>query len=42
MRRRRKIMRYRIFLRNALYQQLSLDRVDACFALQVQLQDPAQ
>ncbi|MDP3846089.1 MAG: catalase family protein [Pseudomonas sp.] len=30
------------FLRNALYQQLSVDRVDACFALQVQLQDPAQ
>ena len=30
------------FLRNALYQQLSLDRVDACFALQVQLQDPTQ
>ena len=29
------------FLRNALYQQLSLDRVPACFALQVQLQDPA-
>ncbi|MBX9912848.1 MAG: catalase family protein [Pseudomonadaceae bacterium] len=28
------------FLRNALYQQLSIDRVDACFALQVQLQDP--
>jgi hypothetical protein len=30
------------FLRNALYQQLSVDRVDACFALQVQLQDPTQ
>ncbi|MBX9756275.1 MAG: catalase family protein [Pseudomonadaceae bacterium] len=29
------------FLRNALYQQLSVDRVDACLALQVQLQDPA-
>ena len=28
------------FLRNALYQQLSLDRVPACFALQVQLQNP--
>ena len=28
------------FLRNALYQQLSLDRVPACFALQVQRQDP--
>ncbi|MDG9923005.1 MULTISPECIES: catalase family protein [unclassified Pseudomonas] len=27
------------FLRNALYQQLSLDRVPACFALQVQRQD---
>lgn len=30
------------FLRSALYQQLSLDRVPACFALQVQLQDPAR
>lgn len=29
------------FLRNALYQQLSVDRVEACFALQVQLQDPS-
>nr|WP_298147896.1 catalase family protein [uncultured Pseudomonas sp.] len=29
------------FLRNALYQQLSLDRVPACFALQVQRQNPA-
>lgn len=29
------------FLRNALYQQLSADRVDACFALQVQAQNPA-
>ena len=29
------------FLRSALYQQLSLDRVPACFALQVQKQDPA-
>jgi catalase len=28
------------FLRNALYQQLSLDRVPACFALQVQQQNP--
>ncbi|MBC9250801.1 catalase [Pseudomonas alcaligenes] len=28
------------FLRNALYQQLSLDRVPACFALQVQRQNP--
>lgn len=28
------------FLRNALYQQLSADRVDACFALQVQAQNP--
>lgn len=28
------------FLRTALYQQLSLDRVPACFALQVQRQDP--
>lgn len=28
------------FLRNALYQQLSLDRAPACFALQVQRQDP--
>ena len=28
------------FLRNALYQQLSLDRVAACFELQVQRQDP--
>jgi hypothetical protein len=28
------------FLRNALYQQLSVDRVDACFVLQVQVQDP--
>lgn len=28
------------FLRNALYQQLSLDRVPACFALQVQRQSP--
>ena len=28
------------FLRSALYQQLSLDRVPACFALQVQRQDP--
>ena len=27
------------FLRNALYQQLSLDRVPACFALQVQRQN---
>lgn len=27
------------FLRSALYQQLSLDRAPACFALQVQLQD---
>ena len=30
------------FLRNALYQQLSTNRIDACFALQVQLQDPSQ
>ena len=30
------------FLRNALYQQLSVDRIDACFALQIQLQDPTQ
>jgi catalase len=29
------------FLRNALYQQLSLDRVPACFALQVQRQNAA-
>lgn len=29
------------FLRNALYQQLSIERVDACLALQVQLQMPA-
>ncbi|MBS7660335.1 catalase family protein [Pseudomonas lalucatii] len=29
------------FLRSALYQQLSLDRVPACFALQVQKQNPA-
>lgn len=29
------------FLRNALYQQLSLDRVPACFALQIQRQNPA-
>lgn len=29
------------FLRSALYQQLSLDRVPACFALQVQRQNPA-
>lgn len=29
------------FLRGALYQQLSLDRMPACFTLQVQLQDPA-
>lgn len=29
------------FLRGALYQQLSLDRVPACFALQVQRQNPA-
>lgn len=29
------------FLRNALYQQLSVDRVDSCLALQVQLQEPA-
>ncbi|MFP6847136.1 MAG: catalase family protein [Pseudomonas sp.] len=28
------------FLRNALYQQLSLDRAPACFALQVQQQNP--
>ncbi|QKE63368.1 catalase family protein [Aquipseudomonas campi] len=28
------------FLRSALYQQLSLDRVPACFALQVQRQNP--
>ena len=28
------------FLRNAMYQQLSLDRVPACFALQVQRQNP--
>ncbi|CAD5110383.1 catalase family protein [Zestomonas carbonaria] len=28
------------FLRNALYQQLSLDRVPACFELQVQRQNP--
>lgn len=28
------------FLRNALYQQLSLDRMPACFALQVQQQNP--
>lgn len=28
------------FLRNALYQQLSLDRAPACFALQVQRQNP--
>ncbi|PAU63112.1 catalase family protein [Pseudomonas indica] len=28
------------FLRNALYQQLSLDRVPACFALQIQRQKP--
>jgi len=28
------------FLRNALYQQLSLDRIPACFALQVQRQNP--
>ncbi|MGB4074640.1 catalase family protein [Pseudomonas sp.] len=28
------------FLRNALYQQLSLDRMPACFALQVQRQNP--
>ncbi|BBP83279.1 hypothetical protein PHLH8_29210 [Pseudomonas sp. Pc102] len=28
------------FLRNALYQRLSLDRVPACFALQVQVQNP--
>lgn len=28
------------FLRSALYQQLSLDRVPACFALQVQQQNP--
>lgn len=28
------------FLRNALYQQVSLDRVPACFALQVQRQNP--
>jgi catalase len=30
------------FLRGALYQQLSTDRQPACFALQVQLQDPAR
>ena len=29
------------FLRSALYQQLSLDRTPACFALQVQRQNPA-
>jgi catalase len=29
------------FLRNALYQQLSLDRAPACFALQIQRQDSA-
>ncbi|MCG4455322.1 catalase family protein [Pseudomonas sp. MMS21-TM103] len=29
------------FLRSALYQQLSLDRVPACFALQIQRQNPA-
>lgn len=29
------------FLRSALYQQLSLDRVPACFALQVQRQNPS-
>lgn len=29
------------FLRNALYQQLSIDRVPACFALQVQRQNPS-
>ncbi|MEK1907916.1 MAG: catalase family protein [Pseudomonas sp.] len=30
------------FLRNALYQQLSMDRVPACFALQVQRQNASQ
>ncbi|MBO3275497.1 catalase family protein [Pseudomonas schmalbachii] len=30
------------FLRNALYQQLSVDRVPACFALQIQRQDPGR
>jgi len=30
------------FLRSALYQQLSLDRMPACFALQVQRQNPQQ
>jgi hypothetical protein len=30
------------FLRGALYQQLSTDRQPACFALQVQLQDPSR
>ncbi|WP_370601510.1 catalase family protein [Pseudomonas nitroreducens] len=30
------------FLRTAMYQQLSVDRVPACFALQVQKQDPSK